>query len=154
MRARRDAIRPAAESDTTVLVGPSGVCAYDVFGSTVIGGEGVRSAILALERVLGVSFETRNSSFANGRYLLSRGSTHGEIRFLNNVADDPEEIPYLEYRQYRIIVSVDYAVDAHATAALIVAEGFVHLRRRKRDTASPSGVNGNAVSSENVPLPI
>jgi hypothetical protein len=128
------------------------ISVYDVFGSNA-SGINIRAGFVALERALGFEFFTRMSGFSNGAYLINRETRHGEVRCLNNVADDPCDVPYREYEGYRIVISVDYASDPDVTAALIVGEGFEHLRRRRRDHRWPTGVNGKATPSENLPLP-
>jgi hypothetical protein len=131
----------------------AGMSLYDVFGSNATGSD-VRAGFLGLQRVLGVEFSRRSSPFSNGPYLIDRETRHGEVRCINNVADDPCDVPYPEYEDYRIVVSVDYAADPDATAALIVGLGFEHLRRRRRDPQWPVGMNGTATPSEAVRLPI
>ncbi len=101
---------------------------YDVFG-TKASDIGITEVSQTLSTALGVPFEAHDSYFINGLYFLHKGSTHGRVRVLNNVNEDPDELPYLEYAEYPIIVSVDEPVDADSTAATIIGAGFEHLRR-------------------------
>ena len=102
---------------------------YDVFG-TKASNTNVTDVSQTLSTALGVPFEAHDSSFTNGLYFLHEGSVHGKVRVLDNVNEDPDELPYLEYAEYPIIVSVSEPVDADNTATAIIGAGFEHLRRR------------------------
>jgi hypothetical protein len=137
----------------TLTAAPRTSSTYDVFGSNAPGVEGIIASIRAVQEALDVALTKRASSYSNGNYLTSRGTRHGEIRHLNNVSKDPEEVPYPEYGDYRIVVTVDYALEPDTTASLLVEEGFVHLRRRIRRSASARDDSGQLIPSESVPLP-
>ncbi len=102
---------------------------YDVFGTKARNTD-VTEVSQTLGTALGVPFEAHDSSFANGLYFLHKGSANGKIQVLNNVNEDPDELPYLEYAEYPIIISVSVPVDADSTAGIIIGAGFEHLRRR------------------------
>lgn len=93
---------------------------------------------LRLQSALGAEFDWRHSDNWNGVYFFHESDHFGKIMVIDNVTEDPDDMPYPRYR-YPLIVSVDAPSDPDEIRNTLSALGVFHVRRRRRQYGRPSG---------------
>jgi len=111
---------------------------YDYYGvfsdrditTTRENAESVDAICHALSSALGIEFSGHYSDHWNGDYYEHESDEFGTIMVLNNVNErDPEELPSMEFAEYRVYVSVEEARAADDVRERLTALGLNHLRR-------------------------
>jgi hypothetical protein len=100
------------------------------FGTPLTGPE-LRDRLVA---ALGLDFEERYSDYWGGEYFKAGRSPDENFRILNNVAEDDDDIPYLDFKDYPVVLEVNMATEATLAAIEKSVEGIVLLRRKDRES--------------------
>lgn len=101
---------------------------YDVYGAHL----DISSAAALISSTLGVDLEARTSDYLGDYYTTPFPNDTVEV--IANVSDDPEGLPYEEYRQYSVIVEISEVPNADEIRSALERVGFEHLEREFIDS--------------------
>lgn len=104
---------------------------FVVFGASALTMTALRDRLSA---VLDISFRQGYSDYWGGDYFQSGDSSAEHLRILNNVAEDEDDLPYLEYKDVPVILEVNYATESTIRTIESSIDGLVLLRRKDRDS--------------------
>jgi hypothetical protein len=100
---------------------------YDFYGSSQPSIDVVEEA---LTKLLGTEFEARYSDYWGGDYYNAETTGSEIIRIVSNgPEEDADDLPYEGFDEYPVIVEVNASPRADHLRDLLLAAGFVHLRR-------------------------
>jgi hypothetical protein len=101
---------------------------YDVYGARLE----LSAAASLIAETLGIALEARSSDYLGDYY--GTPFPNDTIEVVANFADDVEDLPYEEYRQYSVIVEVSELANPDEIRAALERVGFKHLEREVIDT--------------------
>jgi hypothetical protein len=101
---------------------------FDVYGAHIE----LSAAASLIARILNVKLEARSSDYLGDYY--GTPVPNDNIEVVANVADDPEDLPYEEYRHYSVIVEISELPNPDEIRAALESVGFEHLEREVIDT--------------------
>lgn len=103
---------------------------YDVYGAHL----GLSAAAALISQTLGIEMEARTSDYLGDYY--GTPFPDDTIEVVANLAHDPEDLPYEEYRQYSVIVEISEVPNPDEIRSALERAGFEHLEREVIDTES------------------
>jgi len=79
---------------------------------------------------LGIELQSWTSDAWNGTYYRYSGKDYGNVLIVNNAVDDDfDDMPFLQYPEYGVVIEVHAAGRPDDVRVTLTAAGFVHIQR-------------------------